>query len=65
MFSITKTFCKAITKSFPCTKQCIRKENITEYIEMLSSLMLELLNHEKGLYKSKSYRVHLENISGY
>lgn len=32
---------------------------------MLSSLMLELLNHEKGLYKSKPYRVHLENISGY
>lgn len=65
MFSIKKSLRKAVTKGFPWTNQFIRKNNIIEYIEMLSSLMLELLNDEKGLYKSKSYRVHLENISGY
>lgn len=53
MFSITKSFCKVITKGFPWTKQCVRKENVIDYIEMLSSLMLELLDHEKVLHKSK------------
>lgn len=50
MHSITKAFCKAIRKSFPLRKQCIRKEKVMEYIEMLSPLRLELLHHKKGFF---------------